>query len=106
MSTIDTRISTNQTAGRTAPVDRSLIRRRVRFLKRAVVAASLAGFVGLWAVVAGHVVGVTSHAQSAPNSAPAGSPSQPSGGFFGAGSGTNHVNPGNGGSPSLSSGPS
>jgi hypothetical protein len=91
---------------RRAPVDRSLIRRRVHVLKRAVVAASLAGFVALWGVVAGHIVGVTSHAQTAPKTAPTGGTSQGSGGFFDNGNGTSNVSPGNGSSPAIGSGPS
>ncbi|HEY8767589.1 MAG TPA: hypothetical protein VIP09_10105 [Dehalococcoidia bacterium] len=87
-------------------VDRSLIRRRVRLLKRAVIAVSLAGFIALWGVVAGHIVGVTSHAQTAPKTAPAGGTSPGSGGFFdnGNGNGTGNVSPGNGSSPAIGSG--
>jgi hypothetical protein len=96
--------SAKDIGSRRVPVDRSLIRRRVDLLKRAVIAVSLAGFIALWGVVAGHIVGVTSHAQAAPKSAPAAGTSPGSGGFFDNGNGTGNVSPGNGSSPAIGSG--
>jgi hypothetical protein len=96
--------SAKDIGSRRVPVDRSLIRRRVDLLKRAVIAVSLAGFVALWGVVAGHIVGVTSHAQTAPKSAPAAGTSSGSGGFFDNGNGAGNVSPGNGSSPAIGSG--
>jgi hypothetical protein len=92
---------------------RDRVRTRLVRLKKTALVGSLVGFVGMWALVANHSVGVTASNKPATVShnsdAPSATPTSDSNSFFGSGNGSSSpVSPGgaNGSGPSLGSGAS